>query len=115
VAVNMKKGIIILQGLSTLIGIIGFFYGYFIGIKWLMMLGGIILIIEDILSVASGGLNPIFPIMFAIVLSFLFTPWYVGVFWSIAVFAVFDIPTAIYKIFNAGKMVEEIDNKVSWE
>jgi hypothetical protein len=71
--------------LALLIGVLG-------SIPWLMMLGGITLVVRDVAGVMLGVLNPVFPLVFAVVLALFVDPWYVGVFWASAVFAVLGLP-----------------------
>jgi hypothetical protein len=55
-----------------------------------------------------GILNPLFPIVFAIVLAMMIDPWYVGIFWSLACFKFLGIPGALVKIFAPHKAAERV-------
>ncbi len=93
------KAIAFIQGLFELIGIVGFLAGYFVEIWWLMILGGCLIILDDIIEIVTGILNPGFPVMLAIFLAALISPWYVGIFWASAAFKVLGIPISIRKVF----------------
>lgn len=99
----MTIAIIMLQGLFELVGISCFISGYFIDVEWLMITGGIMIIVDDIIEMYMGILNPLFPVVLAFILAFILTPWYVGIFWASASFKIFGIPTAIIKLFTPKK------------
>ena len=96
----MLIAIVIIQGLFELIGLGGFLAGYFAEIWWLMMVGGCLVVLDDVIEINMGVLNPLFPVILAIVLAVLLTPWYVGVFWASAAFKVLGIPTSLRKVFT---------------
>lgn len=83
---------------AELFALFAFIIGYFTNFYPLMIVGGVLLIIQDIFSMAQGILKPLGPIMLAIILGFVFTPWYVGVIWSVAVFMLLDIPTDLRRL-----------------
>lgn len=83
---------------AELFALLAFIAGYFADLYLLMLIGGILLVIQDIFSMVQGILNPIFPIILAIVLAMVFTPWYVGVFWSVAASTILNIPTDIRRL-----------------
>ena|SRR3990170_7746530 len=101
------KPLIRIQGIFWLSALLAFIYGYFSGIRWLMILGGIIVVFDDILEIIHRILNPIFPIFLAIVLALIFKPWYVGVFWASAAFKVLGIPGYLTSIFYPEKVIEK--------
>lgn len=103
----MGAVIVVLASLFELIGISGFLFGYFAGIKLVMLVGGCMLVFDHIYEMGVGILKPLFPILLAIPFVILMTPWYVGVFWSIAVLKVFNIPGSIMKIFMAKRIASE--------
>src|SRR3989304_3685031 len=103
--------IIILQGLFELIGLSCFLIGYFADLKLLMIIGGILVVLDDLIEILMGILNPLFPIILAIILAIIFTPWYVGVFWASAAFKVLGIPTSFIKIFAPQKIMEKASLK----
>lgn len=108
---NMKL-ILKIQGGSELLALILFLVGYFSGNWILMMIGGIMLVIGDIIEMSMGILNPTFPLIFAFILAFVFDPWYVGIFWSIAVFTLFNIPTDIKKLFMTQKVINKYNGRL---
>lgn len=105
----LEKNIILIQGILGLISVILFLFGYFFDYQVVMIIGGLLLLLDDFLDFFAGALNPLFLVIFAVLLASLITPWYVGVFWSAAVFRVFDIPTNILKIINSGKISNSTD------
>ena len=94
----MPVVIIFIQGLFELVGLGGFLFGYFADIWWLLLLGGCLIVLDDIIEIGLDILNPLFPLLLAIILAFIFTPWYVGVFWASAGFKVLGIPTSLRKV-----------------
>ena len=101
----------IVQGLFELLGLIAFLAGYFSDIKWLMVTGGVLVVLDDIIELGMGILNPTFPILLAVVLALIFTPWYVGVFWSSAGFKVLNIPTSLMKVFAPRRLLSEAERR----
>lgn len=96
----MPTAIIFIQGIFEIVGLAGFVTGYFMDIKWLMILGGCLVVLDDIIEMGMGILNPLFPVLLAIGLAIVFAPWYVGVFWASAAFKVLGIPTSLKKVFT---------------
>lgn len=72
-----------------------------------MILGGIIVVFDDVMEIFNGILNPIFPIILALALAIVFTPWYVGIFWTSAAFKVMGIPGYLTMIFAPDKVIEK--------
>ena len=103
----MPIAIVFIQGLFELVGLCSFFVGYFADIWWLMIVGGCLVILDDVIEISMGILNPLFPVIFAIVLAILFTPWYVGVFWASSAFKVLGIPTSLRKVFTPRRFVTQ--------
>ena len=104
----MPKFVLVLQGLIELVSVVGFLSGFFLDIFWLIIAGGILMVIDDVIEIAMGVLNPIFPVILAIVLALIITPWYVGVFWASAAFKVLGVPRAFKKIFVPDEMLAQI-------
>lgn len=94
--------VIRIQGLLEL-SVLLFLLGILVNVPALVIIGGILMIIDDLLGMFTGALNPLFPIVFAIILAFIIKPWYLGVFWSTAIFSVIGLPTAFRKIFKGSK------------
>jgi len=96
----MPVAIVFIQGLFELIGLGGFLLGYFADTWWLMVVGGCLVVLDDVIEISMGILNPLFPVFLAIILAVLLSPWYVGVFWASAAFKVLGIPTSLKKVFT---------------
>jgi len=86
---------------------ITFLIGVFIGSEILWFIAGLIMAIEDILSMLSGELKPTFPIIVATIGAVIINPWYLGIFWSIEIFALLGVPTSFIALFS--KEVQERD------
>jgi hypothetical protein len=84
---------LMLLGVIEILGAGSFVAGFAFGIQWLMLLGGLIVVADDIREIAGGMLEPEMPVVLAVGLALLFQPWYVGVFWASAIFKLFNIPT----------------------
>ena len=97
------KGVVELGGLVLFVG------GYFTGISQLTVVGGLVLVVNDIADVFMGILNPIFPVILAIALAIFLHPWYIGVFWASAVNNALNIPTNIIRIFNPRMIMDNVD------
>ncbi|OGJ37429.1 MAG: hypothetical protein A2383_02425 [Candidatus Pacebacteria bacterium RIFOXYB1_FULL_39_46] len=97
------KYILKIQGLLEL-SVLLFFYGVYAGNEAIWILGGVLMLIDDVIAMALGVLNPIAPIMLAIIFAIFIQPWYLALFWSIAVFAVLGIPGAFVKLFMTPKV-----------
>ncbi len=102
-----------LQGAFELLGLTGFLVGYFIDIGWLMVLGGLFIVADDVVEVFQGILNPLFPVLLAVALAFLIVPWYVGVFWASAGFKVLGVPNALQKTFTPRRFITKAFERLS--
>lgn len=123
--VNQKKYILPrFWGFFQILGLFLFIYGSFISSPTLAISGGIIMLLEVYLAITSGadrfGPFLFFAIVGVLVVISLSIPWYFGVFWSVAIFKVINIPTNLRKIFNPAsfekqrlenmkKMLDEIE------
>jgi len=107
----MRVTICIVQGLWELLGLIAFVSGYILDVSWLMIAGGILIVLDDIIEMGLGILNPLFPVLFAAILAIIFTPWYVGVFWASGSFKIFGIPTSLMKVFNPKGLLERYQQR----
>ena len=101
----MPTLIIIVQGLFELLGLGGFLVGYFTELWWLMIVGGFLVVIDDVIEMAMGILNPLFPVLLAIALAISITPWYVGIFWASAAFKVLGIPVSVLKVVAPARIL----------
>jgi len=81
-----------LMGFVGMAAPLAFLIGVLASMPWLMMIGGIVLVVRDVVGVLLGVLSPGFPIILAIILAIFVNPWFVGVFWASAVFALLGLP-----------------------
>ena len=95
---NKMVVIFVVHGLVQLIGLGAFLTGFFMDVGWLTMLGGSLVVLDDVVPIALGVLNPGFPVVLAVVLALFLTPWYMGVFWASAGCMVLEVPTAFIKV-----------------
>ena len=100
--------ILMVQGIVELLGVGAFVIGYFIDIWWIMVAGGLVMVVDDVCDMSLGILNPLFPVVFAIALAMIIDPWYVGIFWSLACFKFLGIPGALVKIFVPHRARERV-------
>jgi hypothetical protein len=100
----MHLAVVVIQGLLELGGLGAFVGGYFSHSWWLLVVGGCLIILDDVVEIALGILNPLFPIVLAVILGIAMTPWYVGVFWGTAAFKVLGVPTALRKVLTPKRM-----------
>lgn len=98
-----KRRIIVFKCLFMLVSIIIFLIGFFQNMLWLAILGGCLIVIYDILDILVGFLNPLFPIIFAIILASLIKPWYLGVFWASAIWHIISSPWYLRGLFSSTK------------
>lgn len=96
----MQNNIFRIHGVLDLLGIVSFFLGIYLYNWTLIIVGGMVLIFLDTASMFLGALKPLFPIIFAFILGIIIKPWWYGVFWSIVIFSIFNIPTDIKKILK---------------
>lgn len=106
----MARIIIVMQGLFELSALSIFVLGYFNQVTALIIVGGILLILNDLVDILTGVLKPHFPVIFAIVLALIIRPWYVGIFWASALFVVLNIPKDLRKIFTPGKIISKFSD-----
>ncbi len=110
----MLIAIVVFQGLFELIGLGSFLFGYFADLNLLMIIGGILVVLDDVIEILMGVLNPLFPIILAIALVIIFSPWYVGIFWATASFKVLGIPTSLIKIFQPQRIIKKATSSKSF-
>lgn len=84
-----------LSGFVMIAALVSFVFGYFSGNHVLTIVGGLILVLMDLFSIAVGVLKPGFPAVAAVIAAFIFQPWYYGVFWASALFEFLNIPTRV--------------------
>ena len=74
-----------------------FVYGNITNSKTLIFIGGASMIF--FLFILFGRiLNPLIAIILGVILSFMLTPWYYGIFWAVGVFSIFQIVSFLYNI-----------------
>lgn len=102
-----------LYSVLEILAIIGFILGFFYDVYLLATIAGLLLVIDDILEILSGRLNPFFSIVFALILGFIIEPWYLGVIWSVVVFRILNIPKDIQVIVNPQrhKSLKEVEKE----
>lgn len=102
----MENKVIRIQGVLELSGPILFFAGILAEETSLIIAGGILMFILDILTTFLGVLNPFVIIIFGVFLGFIIDPWWYGVFWVFCIFFIINIPNAIRKIKSGSKILE---------
>ncbi len=107
--------ICVIQGLVEVIGPIGFVTAYVLDSPLAMVVCGLICVIDDVIEILQGLLNPLFPIFFAVVLAAILTPWYVGVFWASAGVKLLGVPGALRKIAAPRRHLSQIPRQLPSE
>ena len=101
----MRTSVLRVQGAFELSSLSLFVYGYLADSSRLLIVGGCLVVLDDLIEILLGVLNPLFPVLAASIAAFLFTPWYVGVFWASAIFKVLNIPGSLMKLFAPSRFV----------
>lgn len=101
---RQNVAITFLFGIFELGSLGAFLIGYFANLPMAMIVGGCLVVLNDILSIALGVLNPLFPLILAAILAYIMDPWYVGVFWASAAFAVLNIPQNLLRVVSPRSM-----------
>jgi hypothetical protein len=104
---RMSVAIIFIQGVFEVVGLVGFVAGYFMDIRWLMILGGFLVVLDDIIEIGMRLLKPLFPVLLAIGLAIVFTPWYVGIFWTSAAFKIPGVPVSLQKVLTPRRFLDK--------
>jgi endogenous inhibitor of DNA gyrase (YacG/DUF329 family) len=90
------------------VGIVGLFlFGFFLNIKSLVIIGGCLVILDDVVAIKSGILKPLFPIVSAIILALIIKPFYLGIFWSSAIWHIISIPHYVSMAINPNRILAE--------
>ncbi len=89
-----------IQGFFEISSLLLFFTGYYTEILWLMFLGAAMLVIDNLMTIMFRLINPVYPLLLAVVLSLFFTPWYIGVFMACAIFTLLGIHNSFMKIWD---------------
>jgi len=69
------------------------------------------LIIDNLMTIIFRLINPVYPLLLAVLLSLFFTPWYIGVFMACAVFTLFGIPNSFMKIWDPAMVLIRAQEK----
>lgn len=110
----MARLIIAFQILLNLSGVGLFLYGWYFGNFSVMVIGGIILVADDVMTVYSGAMNILGPLIAWGVTSFFLSPWWYSLFWSSLVFNILGVPGSIKKIFTFKKRVEQLEEAIRY-
>jgi len=78
--------------LVNLLALASFLVGFFTNTKPATIGGGTIVVLADLIAMWGGFLNPFLPTVLAIIGAIVIRPWYIGVFWASAIFAMLSIP-----------------------
>lgn len=103
--------VVFIQGLFELIGLGSFLLGFFAHIWWLMVIGGCLVVLDDVIEISMGVQNPLVLVIVAVVLGIVITPWYVGVFWASAGFKVLGIPASLHKVFTPRRVANLVPSE----
>lgn len=98
---NLRSvALVILEGLFEITGLGGFLVGFFLNINWLMIAGGILVVLDNSIDFPlEVSKKVLFRAIVVVVLAIMIKPWYVGIFWASSVFRVISIQTSLRKIF----------------
>ena len=89
--------IICFKSIFNIIAFSLFVYGNITSSTSLVLIGGASMIF--FLFIIYGRiLNPLIAIILGVILSFILTPWYYGIFWAVGVFSIFQIVSFLYNI-----------------
>ena len=106
----MEKYIIGFQILMNLSGVGLFLYGWFFGNFTVMVVGGVIMIVDDIMTVFSGAMNIVGPAIAWAVASFFISPLWYSLFWATLVFNIMNVPGSIKKIFTFKQYIQQLED-----
>ncbi len=94
---NLK--IFCFKSIFNIIALSFFIYGNITHNKLFLILGGTSMVFI-LFILFSRILNPLIAIMLGVVLSFLLTPWYYGIFWAVSIFSIFQIISLLYHLIS---------------
>jgi hypothetical protein len=101
-----EKAIIFFQGFIQLAGVISFFIGVFFDNSTLTLIGGLVVTVVYLLEMAYAPSNPILPIFLSIILAGVLDPWYLGVFWALALLSSINTFHNVRKMLNPSFFLE---------
>ena len=105
----MGKYIIGIQILLNISGVGLFLFGWYFGNFTVMIIGGAIMVVDDFMTVYSGAMNIMGPVIAWAVVAFFLSPWWYSLFWSALVFNIMSVPGSIIKIFHFKKVVQQAE------
>ena len=105
----MGKYIIGFQIILNISGVGLFLSGWYFGNPTIMIAGGVIMVVDDIMTVFSGAMNIMGPAIAWAVAAFFLSPWWYSLFWSALVFNVMNVPGSIIKIFTFKRVVQQAE------
>lgn len=109
-----RRTVLRLQGVFELTAVILFFSGYFGGVFWLMILGGLMLVADNLMTVGLGLTNPLLPLGLSALLALVMQPWYAGIFFGCSAFTLLGIPNSARKLWDPERVLadaERVDAK----
>ena len=89
--------IICFKSIFNIIAFSLFVYGNITNSTTLVFIGGASMIFF-LFIIYGRFLNPLIAIVLGVILSFMLTPWYFGIFWAVGVFSIFQIVSFLYNI-----------------
>jgi hypothetical protein len=100
--------IIVFQNIINAIALGFFLYGFFSHNNALAIIGGIGMTLF-LLTIFGKELNPITPLLLALILGFIIKPWYYGVFWVWSGFSVFQVFSFIFVSLTKRKEIQDAE------
>lgn len=94
-----------IQGFFEISSLILFFTGYYTEILLLMFLGAAMLVVDNLMTIMFRLINPVYPLLLAVLLSLFFTPWYIGIFMACAIFTLLGIHNSFLKIWDPARVL----------
>lgn len=89
--------IICFKSVFNIIAFSIFIYGHFTTNKTLIILGGCAMLIFSFILFRKI-LNPLIAIILGVILTFVFTPWYYGLFWGVGVYSILQVISFLHTI-----------------
>jgi len=94
---NLK--IFCIKSLLNLIALCLFLFGNVYSNTSLIIIGGCGMIVFSFI-LYHQFLNPLIAIVLGIFLALILSPWYLGVFWAVSVYLIFQIVTLLHSLFT---------------
>lgn len=109
----MAKYVLALQILVNLSGVGLFLYGWQFNNLIVMVIGGIIMVVDDFITVYSGAINIMGPVIAWGVVAFFLSPWWYSLFWSSLIFNIMGVPGSIITIWTFNERVRQMEEAKS--